>query len=60
MAADDVDEDVVIAWRWEQALALGLSPEDAERYALSDGDADQLRRLIRDGCDPHVAAEVLV
>jgi hypothetical protein len=54
------DRDDVEAWRFEQALELGCDPAAAERFALSDGDLEQLRQLVRvRGCDPDVAALIV-
>jgi hypothetical protein len=51
----------VRSWRYEQALELGLTAHDAAAFADGDGDLAALRRLIEQaGCDPHVAAEILV
>lgn len=56
----EVDEaEVVWRWRLEQARQLGLRPPDDEFFADSDGDLAVLRRMIRQGCDPKVAASIL-
>lgn len=57
--ADEADEATevtrVLAWRELEALAVGLAPQEAEVFALSDGDLGKLRRLVENGCPADVA-----
>lgn len=57
---DEADEITrVLAWREQQALHLGLAPQEAEVFAIAGGDLHELERLIRQGCDPTVAFEIV-
>lgn len=61
MERDQADEEMAVrSWRYESAVDLGVPVADATRFAESDGDLADLRRLIEhDGCDPHVAALIV-
>ena len=52
----DLDEPAQVRlWREEEAMRVGLAPQEAEVFAYSDGDLDQLRTLIADGCPAELA-----
>jgi hypothetical protein len=50
----------VLAWRLDQCVALGLPLDDAEEFAQSSSDLEQLRKLIAGGCHPRLAARILL
>lgn len=54
------DRDRVLAWRLGEALQLGASVAQAERFAESDGDLGRLRELVAVGCDIRLAIKIIV
>lgn len=51
----------VVRWRAETLERLGLHPEDAADAAeLLDLDLHEVDKLVRAGCDPKRAVEILV
>jgi hypothetical protein len=40
----------VLKWRYQEALAAGLSSLEAAMFAESDSDLTELRKLVRAGC----------
>lgn len=59
MRVEPSDQDVTEAWRFEQALNLGASEEEADTFASSKGDLETLRRIVAGGCDVHTACSIL-
>jgi hypothetical protein len=54
------DRDKVASWRLHQLIEAGYPVHLAERLAHSDADLHRAVELIRQGCDAHVAAEILL
>jgi hypothetical protein len=40
--------------------SLGLGRIDSKLFATSDADLGLFRKLIKQGCDPHTAMQVLI
>ena len=55
----DVLEEVV-AWRREQLERGGYEAELADQIARSDADLHQAVRLLKQGCTPEIAAQILL
>lgn len=47
-------------WRYDDAIAAGLTQAEASLYASSTIDCGQLRRLVAKGCTPPLIAELLL
>jgi hypothetical protein len=55
-----VDEhERVLRWREDEALDLGLTPQAAYVFAKSDGDLGELRALVKRGCPPDIAFDLV-
>jgi hypothetical protein len=53
--------DPVVAWRCDQAELLGLDPVRAANFAShTEADLDMLRTLVKKGCDPKLALEIIL
>jgi hypothetical protein len=50
----------VLAWREEQFLDMRFSPQHALALSLSHADLHEAAALIRDGCPPEIAYDILV
>jgi hypothetical protein len=46
--------------RYKEARAAGLSLVESQLFADSETDIGELRRLVRDGCDPALMASILL
>jgi hypothetical protein len=46
--------------RYQEAVDAGWTKIEAQLFADSDIDVGELRRLVRDGCPPHLAAAILL
>jgi hypothetical protein len=44
--------------RFSRALAAGVDYEIAAAFAEGDGDLHRLEQLVRDGCNPNLAAQI--
>jgi hypothetical protein len=60
-AEDDQPDEAarVWAWRYEEALEAGLTPQQAEVFASGTGDLETLRRMRRQGCDRDTAFDIV-
>lgn len=54
------EEMVVFIRRHDEAIRYGFGELDAQAWAESQVDSGLLRRLMRDGCPPKLAAEILL
>lgn len=50
----------VLRWRRREALAAGLTRVEAALYAESEISAQELRRLVQQGCPKKLLAKVLL
>jgi hypothetical protein len=65
MEAEDVvetspEQEVIMCWRLNQILALGIGQLDAQLLAETGADLGLLRRLIGQGCPPPLAARIVL
>jgi hypothetical protein len=60
LLADETEHDRVTRWRLEQFGALGFELGDALLLSVSPADLDLARRMIASGCDPELAAQILL
>jgi hypothetical protein len=54
------DREKVASWRLHQLIEAGYPVTIAERLAHSDADLHRAVELLRQGCDPRIAAEILL
>lgn len=54
------EQSKVESWRLHVLIEAGFPLPLAERLAASDADLHRCVRLVRDGCDPVTAAEILL
>jgi hypothetical protein len=54
------EQDVIMCWRLNQILALGIGQLDAQLLADSGADLGLLRRLVGQGCPPPLAARIVM
>lgn len=47
-------------WRYKEARRAGLSRRDAQLFASSQIDIEDMRRLARRGCPPHLILPLLL
>ncbi len=60
-AKDLTDEQAgVLHYRYQQARHAGLIPEDALRFAESDADIGELRKLAAAGCPPELVLQIVL
>jgi hypothetical protein len=52
-------EEQRVEWRYLTAMHAGMTPSDCEWFALSQADIGLLRRLVVDGCPPHLLRRIL-
>jgi hypothetical protein len=52
--------DSVVAWRRETLERAGFPAELAEQIALSDADLHRAEQMVRSGCAPELAAQILL
>ena len=59
---DELEDEQVRVWnrRYTEARAAGLEHLDAIRFARSDRDVGELRRLVKAGCPPTVLARIVL
>jgi hypothetical protein len=57
---DESEHDRVTRWRLEQFGALGFDLGDSLLLAASPADLEMARKLVRSGCEPEVAAQILL
>jgi hypothetical protein len=60
LLADDTEHDRVTRWRLEQFGVLGFDLGDSLLLAASPADLEMARKLVRSGCEPEVAAQILL
>ncbi len=60
LLADESEHDRVTRWRLEQFGALGFELGDSLLLAASPADLEMARKLVRSGCNPDVAAQILL
>jgi hypothetical protein len=46
--------------RYREARAAGLTIPESYLFADSEADVGWLRQLVRDGCDPHLIASIVL
>ena len=57
----ETDEALVVwAWRFEQAVELGVPEGIAAVFASSSGELSRLRSLIARGAEPELAARIVL
>jgi hypothetical protein len=54
------DRDKVASWRLHQLIEAGYPVHIAERLAHSEADLHRAIKLVSQGCDARVAAEILL
>jgi hypothetical protein len=60
LLAGDSESDRVTRWRLEQFAVLGFELGDALLLSVSPADLEVARKLVRSGCDPEIAAQILL
>ena len=60
LLSDETEHDRVTRWRLEQFGALGFDLGDSLLLAASAADLETARKLVRSGCDPELAAQILL
>lgn len=54
------EQDEVLRRRFDEALAAGLTPHEAYRFAVSDFDVGILRKAVAKGCPPTLIARIVL
>lgn len=53
------EERLVVGWRFDRLIGLGLDETAAEFHAMGDLDIHELERITGCGCDLRLAVEIL-